>query len=307
MVARLVDVPWREISPLVRDLSDAGFDDELAALIRKPGNAAIAVQLLRERFIPRVEVAAPPPPILTPKTLIERCTPISAQIELAARMHEEHWKCFSDSDALFRRLEASRPDWPSSPTKIATLAIVLPGLPKVKRQSVVSSLTRSFDEHVRLGFAAQKAIEGNNEPWRWEGVLSGKKQLRLVRGVSHEPGIRWVYLDTDPNPEERRAQKRSSQLVRQMVKAQQLPTVAVLALPWLHPALIPAMNGDTIPFMDIAGYELDVRKFYPGAPAWGHVPYLHFPVASRQMKLNAIRCDSPYPRWSVPLQEECQN
>lgn len=307
MVARLVDVPWREISPLVRDLSDAGFDDELAALIRKPGNAAIAVQLLRERFVPRVEVAAPSPPIMAPKSLIDRCTTIPAQTELAARMHEQHWKCFLDSDALFRQLEATRPDWPSSPTQIATLAIVLPGLPKVKRQPAVSSVTRSFEEHWRLGYAAQKAIEGNNEPWRWEGVLSGRDQLRLVRGVSCKPDIRWVYLDTDPNPEERRAQKRSSELVRQMVTPQQLPTVAVLALPWLHPALIPAMNGDTIPYMDMAGYELDVRKFCPDDPAWSHVPYLYFNVDSRQMKLSVNRCGSASPRWFVPLQEECQN
>jgi hypothetical protein len=63
-MAHLIDIPNRELQPLIRILSDAGFDSDLAALLRKPGNAEKAVELIKKQF--QLEetnaVTAPPAP-----------------------------------------------------------------------------------------------------------------------------------------------------------------------------------------------------------------------------------------------------
>ena len=53
---RLIDVPYRELDPMIRKLSQNGFDAELAAELRTDEGAAAAVAALNREFFPAAEL-----------------------------------------------------------------------------------------------------------------------------------------------------------------------------------------------------------------------------------------------------------
>lgn len=89
MKACLDELLYTELHPTIRALSDGGFDKELADLVRKPGNAAKAVEAMRRELIGST----------TWRLLLDDC----CQFSIDRNFTESRWP--------LERLEADENDW----------------------------------------------------------------------------------------------------------------------------------------------------------------------------------------------------
>ncbi len=102
-----------------------------------------------------------------------------------------------------------------------------------------------------------------DEHWRNPGLKSDKRHLRLLEGIEH-PGkcLRWEIINLGAHHEPKNGRE-----VRN-VRGAGSAHAGVLAAVAHFPKWVEAMDGETVPYADIAGYQACVGGYGP----WRDVP-----------------------------------
>lgn len=142
-----------------------------------------------------------------------------------------------------------------------------------------------------------------NQPnaWRYDGLKTNPEHLRLGPNTrSYESGIHRVRINLVAHwvPE----QGRSVQQVRDRAaeRGETLAHAEALAAYGLHSELVQQMDGENLPFIDLAGYEATVT----GHQAWTDVPYLGWGRIGREVGLNAGWAGFVGQLWAAPVLRE---
>jgi hypothetical protein len=130
--------------------------------------------------------------------------------------------------------------------------------------------------------------------WRWESLKSDSSNLRLLPGIEHRPGIRWVAFD--PNTNQGKSPKSCWE------NPNSVSTLAgpeVLMAAWLFPKWVASWNGDESPFANMAGYQFKWES------AWQGCPCIYRWDGPRQLELNARWAGNANDGWACPSVREC--
>ncbi|MBU1015223.1 hypothetical protein KKI17_02190 [Patescibacteria group bacterium] len=202
-------------------------------------------------------------------------TPSKLQLEQVRQWNQERGWGFTEQDLV----NLSDPlDWPWLEGKL--VAVVL--------DIQLDTVQQTFEE-------AWECIKGGQpDSWRWDEIHADEEHLRLYSGCQHQRGLSWKVIDLGANQDRRPLD------VYGEVKPELLSHSAVLWAAALHPNWVQAMNGEDVPFVNIAGYQLTV----PGYVSWTFVPDLYWSRVSRLVGLDARFAGSHYPSWAVPVFRE---
>jgi hypothetical protein len=132
---------------------------------------------------------------------------------------------------------------------------------------------------------------------RWLGAVIDDDHLRLAEPVAqYSAGIHRVRLNLVANW--RPASGRTVEQVR-AAAVQQNRLVAhaeVLAAYGLHPQLLERLDGDTLPFVDLAGFELRL----PGDSSWNLCPSVYWPRGGQRVDMDVYFVDGIGYDWAAP-------
>ena len=170
---------------------------------------------------------------------------------------------------------------PRTETEVLLLAVYLPDGDRVK------GLRRTFDSW--WNFIVPPAGLSN---WRWEGLKSATKHLRLAKGVEYRPGIRWVAFD----PNAYRGKSPKDALAQSATDGTTLAHAEVLMVAALFPEWVFSWNEKS-PFPNMSAPQL----YYEGQ--WSGVPYLD--RSGSKLRLDARDAGDASSDWSSPVVREC--
>jgi hypothetical protein len=104
-----------------------------------------------------------------------------------------------------------------------------------------------------------------DEHYRWSELKSDKRHLRLLEGIEH-PGrcLRWEIINFGAHHEPENGRRVCD------VRGSSSAHAGVLAAVAHFPKWVAAMDGDKVPYVDIAGYEASVQGHNP----WRNVPFV---------------------------------
>lgn len=160
------------------------------------------------------------------------------------------------------------PAWPTDKLTCVVPRIVVRGGPHANVAS-----------HLRLLQQTQPSFN------YWKKVYDDPDCIRLLFGITLEPGISWATLDLSCHTKSRPIDVRS---------AGKSPTVEVLAAACLFKGWVDAMISGDAPNVNITGLILDVSGATPGR----EVP--HLCVEKGHLKLTTLYDDGAYWRWACP-------
>ena len=127
--------------------------------------------------------------------------------------------------------------------------------------------------------------------WRWEGLRSDSKHLRLTEGIEYKSGIRWVYFDPnayqDKSPKDALAQSASDGTT--LAHAEVLMAIAQFS------GWVSSWNGGKSPYPIMSGLQ-----FYWNA-VWSSVLHFRRLNASRQLGLAVGSAVGIYRGCSSPV------
>lgn len=137
-------------------------------------------------------------------------------------------------------------------------------------------------------FAWAWTVDGQDDKWRWEGMISDAEKLALLDGLEFKPyTLRWVRIKLDTNVGKKPIDVRDPK---------SSPGCALLFMSAEHPARIKATD-----------YEKRFGFWLPGlkctAPdewQWRHVPYVYFFRGDRQVELDSLWYGNSYGYLAVP-------
>ncbi len=240
------------------------FTAELAAAIRKDGGADKAVEALLRAF-GQTEM-----------------NPFQLSVEEQMRRFKEasEKQGWDFGEEVFARLAASAPDWPDGRLAVRSL--------RIRFGKGGEGVAQTFEAHA----ARTQTVFGPANYWRWDGLRSGKKELRLLNGNgTHKPVVEWVIVDLDMH------RKRDSITA---VRGPKSLADEILVVAWMFPELILAIDYDKVPGLYAAGYEATV----PGLDPWTRVPLVRFDRGARQVRLLANWQGSGLSDCAVPVLRE---
>jgi len=148
----------------------------------------------------------------------------------------------------------------------------------------IGGVQRTFDNLWKLITSKQKDF------WRWQMLLFDKEHLRHYDKSDYQPGLSWRLLDVSANRD------KSVQWVWDNQQGS-FPAEAIMSLAAMHPAWIKAMNGNEVPYVSMAGYEV----YIPGFDRWQSSPNLYFSQTIGQVRLSANVITDHGDDWSVPV------
>lgn len=167
----------------------------------------------------------------------------------------------------------------ASPFVTDVLAVDLPG------NEAVNGVQRTCRELWEL--AAQRQPQA----WCWDERKDGTKPVRLLEGISHHPGIRRVTVDLAANWNRRSG-------VRPLdVRSRASASAEILAAAAHFPEWIRSMDGQHVPFVCLAGYEVT----RPDYETWRHVLCLSWSHINRRINLSDNWGDYYQDRFSCPI------
>ena len=167
---------------------------------------------------------------------------------------------------------------PRTPTEVLMLAVYLPDKGKTK------GVQRTFDSL----WDFVKTPTGYTK-WRWDQLKSDSKHLRLLEGIEHRPGIRWVAFDPNANHG-----KSPQSCWDNLDVASTLAGPEVLMALAHFPMWAASWNGNKSPYPNLAGYQ-----FYWEA-AWGRCPCVYRYGGDRRLGLDADSADDAHDGWASP-------
>lgn len=267
-MARLHDVTVGKFDQFKRVLADADLDSELVDfVVKRPELACKWVADLREQL-------NPPAPVFDPKFRRLFSDTPSVLEAFLVRNKQRNWGFTGEQiDAL--RNQAI--ELTSSLNQVITLDIWLGDLPT------------TFEEL----WSWNVAVHGADGTWRWDGLRSDEKHLRLLDATRYgnQPSARWVVLDLTAN------HRRAPKDVRDPANSAGLQLLSASAL---HPAWVPAIDYDAVLSVWLPGLQVTV----PGMDAWQGVPILHWGQFDRTVDLYADWAAYTRPSYSVPVVRE---
>jgi hypothetical protein len=123
---------------------------------------------------------------------------------------------------------------------------------------------------------------------RWE---QRRKPVRLITGLAHRPGIRRVTVDLAAHFEPGRYVRPSA--LRSLDSAH----AEILAAAAHFPRWVRAMDGKSVPYAWLSGYELLIR----GRPTPWRLPALSWSNLRHTMSLTAGWANHSYSGWASPI------
>jgi len=243
---------------------------EFAALVHKAGGREIVRAILREEKL--IQIVDPPRPQLFVSS--------EQQLENVRRWNDEHKLGFTDEDFARLGLPPVSGDGFVQPV----LVMYLPNEKEDKKGKTKENPT--FELWWKIIVAQQPGEH------RWSGVKSDSDHLKLLEGIEH-PGkcLRWEVIDLAANRNKKPKDVRSPQTS---------PHAGILAAAAHFPKWVQAMDGETVPYVSIGGYELNVPVF----GEWMHVLDLDWLAGNRQVRLLAFHAGFPNRYWAVPSLRE---
>jgi hypothetical protein len=226
-----------------------------------------------EIVVPAHYVRPPPPP--------DMFIPLGGQLDNVRRWNEERAWGFAAAD--FEGIDLT-PTAYEDPLVADVIAVFLPGddeLDPVRRtcHELWGVLT---DEYPNVWCWDEKA---------WNAKLIGIKQVRVLHGIVHQPGLRRVTLDLgahwDPIHPTRSIDVRSKYSAH----------AEVLAAAAHFPRWARAMDGVTVPYTQLSGYQVTLVE----EESWRRLPNLSWNEARSTLSLTAHWGDIFAPRWSSPV------
>lgn len=195
--------------------------------------------------------------------------PPAKQLELVHRWNIE--RSWGFIDAEFTALNEP-PAWPKGKLSCVILEVSL------------DTVEMTFNEAWHLIIAAQR---GNHWP------CTKFESLRLLLGITHQRGLKWRVVDLVAYWDHERGIRPMD--VRSPEKS---PHSAILWAGAFFPRWVQGMDGITVPYVWIPGYEASVG----GCKPWSHMPNLSFGCSDYKVRLltdscNRCRQDGD---WAVP-------
>jgi hypothetical protein len=189
------------------------------------------------------------------------------------------WNAWSEwrfTDADFAAL-GEPPAWPEDKLSAVVLDVSL------------DTVQQTFDE------AWDCAISVQPNSWRWEELKSDADHLRLLPGIAHQRGLRWRVVDLADNWDQKNGIAPAN--VR---NPRTSPSSAVLWAASYFSKWIQAMDGKTVPYVWIPGYQVTVAGF----GQWSGVPNLNWYRVSRGVHLYASHGGHRNSHYAVPALRE---
>lgn len=263
MTTRLIDIKQSELNPTLRVLSDAGITTDDFDWIRQKANAGKVAEFLRG-----VRGLADANPFAhTAEEILNR-------LRLANK--EEGWGL---GEEVFDRLAKTAPKLPSGRLSFLTL--------RIRFGEGQEGVAKTFEAHAKR----VENVFGKKAFRRWEHLRSDKDRLRLLNGNdTHKSAVEWATVDLGAN-----RKRESVEAVRGK------PSLADegLALAWLHPEYVRAIDYDENPAFFLAGYELSVPV--RDVESWQRVPRVLRDLGTGGVYLVAGRYDNGHSAFSVPF------
>ncbi len=275
MTAKPIDqIEFNELAPTLKALAKAGGTTEHMAWIRSRGNAKLLIRLIDERLGKN-----------------EKSKPIS---QTASLVHD----VFNTAEAVLAAFKArcavkgidfgkfswvspeTAPDF--DPTDPETVVVL---------DATLDTLQNTFE------FAWAWTIDGQEDSWRWDGMHSDQKKLRLLSDDRKEDAegdgpefkpytLRWVRIKLDTDVGKKPGDVRNPKS----------PGCALLFMAAEHPERIKATD-----YEKRYGFWLPSLKCTaPNGGAWRNVPYVLFHRDYRQVKLDSDWCDGSGDDLAVP-------
>lgn len=194
----------------------------------------------------------------------------SEQLALTRQRNEELGLGFTKED--FDKL-GDAPPWPESRLSAVVLDVSL------------DTVEQTFE--VAWHYAA--SIQPGS--WHLDRIKSDPEHLRLLKGIEHKRGLRWRVINFGANWE--RAMGIRPQEVRDPNTS---PTAAVLWAASYFPKWVHAMDGKTVPYAWIPGYEVTVTPCLQ----WSHMLRVGWSKDHVTIGINATFANDGYRDWAVP-------
>ena len=240
------------------------IDGQAHEILKRVGNGSLDAGDVRRAFQSIIEEK-----FGNPELINEMFVPVDVQIANVRDWNLTRGWNLIEAHFIEAQAAAQQLVWPDDSL---TAHVLVPYLDTVQR---------TFDE--LWGIAATR----QSSNWRWDGLNSDSKHLRLLEGIEHQPGLRWETIDLGADRNARPRDVRNARSAH----------AGVLAAAAHFPKWVTAMDGDKVPYVWIPGYEATV----PGKDAWQDVPYLYWNRISRQVELRAYWSDYRYQWWAAPV------
>jgi hypothetical protein len=128
------------------------------------------------------------------------------------------------------------------------------------------------------------------DDWYWDQPDSGLKPVRLADGITHRPGVRRVTVDLG-------AHWVPGRHIRPIdVRGVDSAHAEVLAAAAHFPRWVRAMDGATVPYTWLAGYQVTV----PRRSRHLRVPCLSWTAYRQMLSLTSHEADYSQPGWAAP-------
>lgn len=139
------------------------------------------------------------------------------------------------------------------------------------------------------------AAEQQPHSWSWDWYRDmwqqHGKSVRLIKGLSHHPGIRRVTVDLSAHFIPGRSVRPGT------LRGPNSAHAEVLAAAAHFPRWVRAMDGDTVPYTWLAGYEVMVQ----GRPTPWRLPALSWSHLRHTMSLTAAWANHSFSGWAAPV------
>jgi len=166
----------------------------------------------------------------------------------------------------------------ASPLVVDVLAVYLPAAGRM------TGVQRTCAELWDLAASRQP------NSWCWDERKDGPKPVRLLDGVHQRPGVRRVTLDLAARWSQRPGMRPID------VRGPTSAAAEILAAAAHFPAWVRAMDGEHVPYVCLAGYQVTV----PTYEVWRHVLCLSWSHIHRRINLSDNWADYYQDRFASP-------
>jgi hypothetical protein len=252
----------------------------------------IGVGTVPEGLVPKGEIEGPesteapepeppPPPYVRPAPPEGMFVSLAEQLANVRRWNTERGWGLTESEFSAVDLTAASH---SDPLVTDVIAVYLEG------DDELDAVRRTCDE---LWEVAAQQFE-NAWCWDqkcWDLNLVGKKHVRLLHGIPHEPGIKRVTIDLGAHWEPVYPTRSID------VRSRDSAAAEILAAAAHFPNWVRAMDGVKVPYAQLSGYQITLVL----QESWRRLPCLSWNESRRTLSLTAHWSDIFAPRWSSPV------